>query len=229
MSAGPAVPRWTCWSAWRTTGNLCREVRKFKESRGRERILSYTEEDALLAQLPQLHATIVRLALEVGARLPSELLPLTWDDLDKARLTIPGAIAKNWRTRHLPLSPAMCERLRAMRETSTSRFVFANRDGGPLRRFKVAYFKAVRAAGLGGTKLGIHSLRHSWASRMIGSGADLTLVQQLGGWSSLLMVTRYSHHRPERAVDTTARMLAARGAYPPQSSPQPIAVTSRNA
>ena len=57
-------------------------MRKFKESRGRERILSYTEEDALLAQLPQLHATIVRLALEVGARLQSELLPLTWDDLD---------------------------------------------------------------------------------------------------------------------------------------------------
>jgi integrase len=89
----------------------------------------------------------------------------------------------------------------------------------------------VQAAGLGGTKLGVHSLRHTWASRMVESGADLSLVQQLGGWSSLLMVTRYSHHRPERAVDATAPMLAARDARPesPHATPRPLALVPRNA
>lgn len=99
-----------------------------------------------------------------------------------------------------------------MKRTSTSRLVFLPPGGGRLHRFKDQYFKTVQAVGLARTKLGIHSLRYTWASRMIEAGADLSLVKQLGGWSSLLMVTRYSHHRPKRAVDATARMLAARGA-----------------
>ena len=67
---------------------------------------------------------------------------------------------------------------------------------------------------------------------MVESGADLSLVQQLGGWSSLLMVTRYSHHRPERAVDATAKMLAARDAQSkatPRLTPRPITQVRRNA
>jgi integrase len=87
----------------------------------------------------------------------------------------------------------------------------------------------VGAVGLGATKLGIHSLRHTGASRMVESGADLTLLQQLGGWSSLLMVTRYSHYRPERAVDATTRMLAAREGHSPQATPRAIAGVARNA
>ena len=64
---------------------------------------------------------------------------------------------------------------------------------------------------------------------MVESGADLSLVQQLGGWSSLLMVTRYSHHRPERAVDATAKMLAAQSKAVPRLTPRPITQAQRNA
>ena len=91
------------------------------------------------------------------------------------------------------------------------------------------YFKTVGAVGLGAAKLGIHSLRHTWASRMVESGADLTLRQPLGGWSSLRMVTRYSHYRPERAVDATTRMLAAREGHSPHATPRAIAGAARNA
>lgn len=74
--------------------------------------------------------------------------------------------------------------------------VVAARGGGQLHRFKTVYFEAVRRLGLAGTGLNIHALRHTWASRMVESGADLTLLMALGGWSSLVMVQRYSHHRP---------------------------------
>jgi hypothetical protein len=47
---------------------------------------------------------------------------------------------------------------------------------------------------------------------MIESGADLVVVRDLGGWSDLSLVSRYSHHRPEHGVDATARMLALRDA-----------------
>ena len=73
---------------------------------------------------------------------------------------------------------------------------------------------------MAGTGLNIHALRHTWASRMVEAGADLKLLMALGGWSSLVMVQRYSHHRPERAVDGIARMLAARGEAARRESPQ---------
>ncbi len=124
----------------------------------------------------------------------------------------------------------MVTRLRAMQATSTSRYVFAARGGGLLHRFKHVYFEAVRRLGLAGTGLNIHALRHTWASRMVESGADLTLLMALGGWSSLVMAQRYSHHRPERAVEGIARLLAAREAARdlPQESPRPIRRLARN-
>jgi integrase len=227
------IDRCKDWGLTTRPDNPCKKVKRFRESRGRERILTYAEEDALLAALPEPHRTVTQLAIECGGRLQSELLPVTWDDvdLDKARLTITATHAKNGRARHVPMSPDMVSRLAAMKQTSTSPLVFPAAGGGRLHKFKDRYFKAVEAVGLKGTKLGIHSLRHTWASRMIEAGADLSLVQQLGGWSSLLMVTRYSHHRPERAVDATAAMLAARAARPesPHATPRPLARVPRNA
>jgi len=43
------------------------------------------------------------------------------------------------------------------------------------------------------------------------------------------MVQRYAHHRPERAVELTTRMLAARRQEFPQSSSTPITRGRRNA
>jgi site-specific recombinase XerD len=68
-------------------------------------------------------------------------------------------------------------------------------------------------------------LRHSWASRAVEAGADLVLLQHLGGWSSLAMVSRYSHFRQERAVEVITRMVQARAAHrpePPPPTPRPI-------
>lgn len=103
----------------------------------------------------------------------------------------------------------MVSTLAALKATATSAFVFPGRAGGYYHRFKTHFFAAVRKAGFAGTGLNIHACRHSWASRMIETGADLVLVRDLLGWSDLSLVSRYSHHRPSRAVDATARMLPA--------------------
>jgi site-specific recombinase XerD len=50
----------------------------------------------------------------------------------------------------------------------------------------------VSAAGLEGVTW--HSARHTLASRLVLSGADLRPVQELGGWRTLALVARYSQH-----------------------------------
>lgn len=98
-------------------------------------------------------------------------------------------------------------------------------------RHKHVYFQTVRRVGLGDTGVNVHCLRHSWASRFQEATGDLVLLQALGGWSSLSMVSRYAHHRPERVADATAKMLAARDAQPksPHATPRPITRVPRNA
>ena len=91
--------------------------------------MTYAEEDRLLATLPEPHRTVTQLALECGARLQSELLPVVWADvnLDRAQLTITATHSKNGRERHLPLGADMVRRLRTMQATSRSQYVFPAR------------------------------------------------------------------------------------------------------
>lgn len=42
-----------------------------------------------------------------------------------------------------------------------------------------------------GTKPGLHMLRRSWASELLGRGADIETVRELGGWADLATVQRY--------------------------------------
>jgi site-specific recombinase XerD len=67
--------------------------------------------------------------------------------------------------------------------------------------------KARKAAGLNGTGVTIHTLRHTFASNLVMAGVDLITVQQYGGWSDLEMVQRYAHlspHHKTKAIEKIA-------------------------
>jgi integrase/recombinase XerD len=54
------------------------------------------------------------------------------------------------------------------------------------------YYRAVKKSGVR-RKGGIHVLRHSFATHLIESGVELSLVQRLMGHSSLLTTALYLH------------------------------------
>jgi len=54
-----------------------------------------------------------------------------------------------------------------------------------------------------------HDLRHTFASRLTMSGADLRTVADLLRDSSLAMVMRYAHLAPDYRLDAVERMGAA--------------------
>jgi site-specific recombinase XerD len=55
------------------------------------------------------------------------------------------------------------------------------------------YVRLGRRAGVKGVTP--HTLRHTFASRLVMAGVDLRTVQELGGWSSLDLVQRYALER----------------------------------
>jgi integrase len=230
------IERCKTWELTARADNPVAKVKRFKEPKGRDRILSFEEEDRLLAALREPFRTLTQLALETGIRLQREGIPLTRADFDLARgqLHIKARNAKNGRERWIPLTAGMVVRLRAMQAASTNQLAFPAPRGGLLNRFRTTYFETVRKLGLAGTKLGIHTLRHTWATRFYEATGDLLLLQRLGGWASLSMVQRYAHARQERAAAAIQQMVDARGSAErresgsPQIPPRVLTAVSRN-
>ena len=68
------------------------------------------------------------------------------------------------------------------------------------------FARACEDAGLAGTGLSLHSLRHNFASRLVMAGVDTGTVQQLGGWQDLSLVQRYSHLSPGHCTEAIERI-----------------------
>ena len=81
-----------------------------------------------------------------------------------------------------------------------------NRLGEPLRAIRTAFTTACRRAGLG-RDVTPHTLRHTFASRLVMAGVDLRTVQELGGWKELGMVLRYAHLSPSDKADAVERII----------------------
>lgn len=72
--------------------------------------------------------------------------------------------------------------------------VFLTREGQPYRDISTAFATAVRR--VGSTDFTFHDLRHTFASRLVMAGVDLTTVKELMGHKHIAMTLRYTHLAP---------------------------------
>lgn len=135
-----------------------------------------------------------------GLRI-SEACKARWQDLTPQRrsLRIRG---KGGKERVISLPQETLDALAGLHPVHST--ILGNR-AGPLttRRAYDLVRQSGQLAGLKGT-LNPHALRHSYATHLLTSGADLRSIQELLGHSSLLTTQKYTH----LGVDHLARMLA---------------------
>lgn len=165
--------------------NPVRDVTMPRPASGRTRFLSDDERAALLAackasEAPALYA-LVLLALTTGARR-GELYALRWADVDMARRWAIFPKTKNGTARGVPLVPSVVAELEKLPRTAARVFPEC---------MTTAWRTAMRTAGIDGFRF--HDLRHSAASRLVQSGANLSEVAQLLGHKDIRMTQRYSH------------------------------------
>ena len=135
-----------------------------------------------------------------GFRL-SEATHLEIKDIDAARMQLRVSHPKGGRQRMTLLSPSLLIELRQWyRVHKPVRWIFSQgHDQEPICKATAQnlFYRSLRRSGLK-KKLGIHSLRHSFATLLLESGVEITVVQKLLGHAWLSTTARYLHVRQER-------------------------------
>jgi integrase/recombinase XerC len=146
-----------------------------------------------------------RAVLEVfystGIRV-SELVGLDWADID-FQLGIVRVLGKGSKERIVPIGEialqalqdyAREQRRRWQRSCKGDTAIFLNNRGARITTRSVARIveKQLKEAGIP-VKMGPHGLRHSFATHLLNSGADLRAIQELLGHASLSTTQKYTH------------------------------------
>jgi integrase len=196
--------------AW-VESNPLRKVTKYKESRGRLRYLSREEMARLLEACKASRARdlypAVLLALSTGMRR-AELLGLTWDRVDMKAGRITLEHTKNGERRMVPLQGEALAAVRELvRRLDTPLLFPSRRHAHKPVDLRTHWETALRLAGIEDFKF--HDLRHTAASYLAMSGADMLTIADVLGHKTLAMVKRYAHLSDQHKAAALARMNAA--------------------
>ena len=188
---------------WRLVGRVPK-IRLLRGERVREFILEPEMEEQYLSACPDILKNVAKLLLDTGLRL-NEALSLTWSDVhleplpgaSYGYLNVRRASSKNSKSRNVPLSPRVTEMLKQLTAHS-GEFVFARRDESRYQpsNLSQAHGRVRDALGLSSDFV-LHSLRHTFGSRLGESGADAFAIMKLMGHSTVLVSQRYVHPSPE--------------------------------
>lgn len=135
-----------------------------------------------------------RLIYAAGLRV-SEMCMLKISDIDFERRTIRVEQAKGQKDRIVMLSEKLIPDLKYyLNVKKPKKYLIENADTHePLstRTLQIVFEEVVAKAGV--KKMGIHALRHSFATHLLESGTDIRQIQLLLGHSDIRTTMRYTH------------------------------------
>ncbi len=140
------------------------------------------------------HKALLMVTYSSGLRL-GEVCNLRPGDIDSERMMVRVVQAKGAKDRYTILSPVTLAFLRDYWKVyRVKNFLFENSNHEPLAHKTVqsAFKKALQKSGVK-KDVGIHSLRHSFATHLMEQGVSLPIIQQLLGHTSLRTTSIYLH------------------------------------
>lgn len=163
------------------------------------RVLTKNEMDKILNQNLDIETTaIIELLYSAGIRV-SELVNLKLNNIDLAQQVI-KVFGKGSKERIVPINKRCIEILKKYlkkRELKAFKYncepyLFLSDNGKKISRQKI--YKIIKQQGeFIHKKISPHTIRHSFATHLLENGADLRVVQELLGHSSIVTTQLYTH------------------------------------
>jgi site-specific recombinase XerD len=139
------------------------------------------------------HRLILLLVYGMGLRV-SEIVGLKIEDVDSGRMMVHLQQAKGKKDRYVPLPQSVLELLREYFVAyKPKEYLFEGMTGGPysIRSAQSVFKQAMDRAGIN-KKVGIHGLRHSYATHLLESGIDISFIQKLLGHKDIRTTLQYT-------------------------------------
>ena len=162
------------------------------------KVLSERELGRLFAALPnKKHKAILFTTYSAGLRV-SEIAGLKLIHIDSSRMQIFVEQAKGKKDRYVSLSPVLLDILRSYIKQCQPRpvtYLFESEQTGlayPVRTIQRIFEAAKKNAGIG-KEVGIHCLRHSFATHLLEKGIDIRYIKDLLGHFDIKTTERYLH------------------------------------
>ena len=199
------------------------------------RVLTDRELELLFSELPPLLSEIAQFGLLTGLR-GRNIKRLRWDEVQDypdgtTDLRIAANATKAGKELVIPISPLAVEILAHRKEKQDNNdehdaeyiFTHAKTKQPYAVKSKLtgnAWRKACNRAGL--EECHFHCLRHTFATRHVEGGTPASVLKELGGWSSMEMVDRYT-----RLSTSALRQWASNGALIKRESTTVIDISTK--
>ena len=140
------------------------------------------------------HNTMLKLCYGMGLRV-SEIVALKVTDIDSKNMQVFIARAKGKKDRYANLPESLLEQLRAYFLAYKPKvYLFEGQYGGAYstRSAQQVFADAMKKAKINKV-VGIHGLRHSFATHLMEAGTDTKFIQELLGHNDIKTTMRYVH------------------------------------
>lgn len=170
-----------------------------KKATKREVVISFEQEELMLswasAMCHDLFGDMITFYLNSGCRM-REAFGLRWRDINYFNKTFSVGLTKNGKNRTIPFGDTpiedIFERLQSKSKQHQNDKVFKGINEKKLYRL----WWQMRDECDIGSEYKIHTMRHTYCSRLVAAGIDLRTVQQIMGHHSLEVTQGYSHFMP---------------------------------
>jgi site-specific recombinase XerD len=169
---------------------------KMLPARGRRQIRALTDQEVQIieTEFPEPARTFCLFGLYAGLRR-AEIVYLEWSDISRKTITIQGKpefSPKGIEPRTIPMAPLLERALAAMRRRG--RFIFDDGEGNPAfsinRWYKMIVVELFAQYGIEGN---LHTLRHTFCTRLVRAGVALPIVQRLARHKDFKTTLKYTH------------------------------------
>ncbi|PZP50848.1 MAG: integrase [Pseudopedobacter saltans] len=139
------------------------------------------------------HKLMLQLCYGMGLRV-SEVVRLRISDIDSSRMLVFINNGKGKKDRYVPLPESILEDLRTYyKEYKPNIYLFEGANGGQYAiRSVQAVFHAAKQKAKIRKKVGIHGLRHSYATHLLEYGTDMSFIQKLLGHNNIKTTEVYA-------------------------------------
>jgi len=170
------------------------EIPRPKKKSSLPKVISKTDIAKLFAQVENpKHLLILKLCYGMGLRV-SEIVNLKITDIDSKRMLVQIEAAKGKKDRYVTLPSSILEDLRNYyRAYRPKVYLFEGQYGGQyaIRSVQTVFKNAMQKAKIN-KSVGIHGLRHSYATHLLEAGTDMHFIQKLLGHKDIKTTEIYA-------------------------------------